>query len=85
MANLIHINMITLFVTLLVIAAFVAGMFVGKEWVPRHLPGDYDGDGQAYTNKDLGVFQSRRNRANGEGQKPPKLSRIQQWLRKIFG
>lgn len=45
---------------------FVFGYFTGAESKPKHTTGDYDGDGQAYTNKDLGVFQSRRNRLQSQ-------------------
>ena len=58
--------MIYLLLLLALTLGFVFGYFTGAESKPKHHPGDYDGDGVPYTNKDLGVFQSRRNRARNK-------------------
>ena len=78
----------TLYLILIFIVGFIAGYFTGAETVPEYQPGDYDKDGKPYTDKDLSVFMTRRNRtkaiqgkAQDQHQTPTKFL---SWLKKVL-
>lgn len=78
----------TLYLILIFIVGFIAGYFTGVEVVPKHLPGDYDKDGNPYTDKDLSVFMTRRNRTKANQGKAQSKSKQQSkfitWIKKAL-
>jgi len=78
----------TLYLILIFIVGFIVGYFTGAETVPKHLPGDYNKDGKPYTDQDLSVFMSRRNRVKANQAKAqsqvPKSNKFLSWLKKAL-